>query len=125
MAEVPPTPWTDRSPQAKARRQEIRNGNLPGGSRQPASGRHWRAPRDNTLFELLVETRRSDGGSYRVTAQEFSDIERQARLVPPGLQPAMQIDLEGHRLLLVTLELHLEMKARIAYLEDQLATARD
>jgi hypothetical protein len=95
-------PWA-RQLKPKHRRQEERTGKLPGGSRQPASGRLWRFKRDNKLMGFLIESRTTEKPGYKIDLDEWLKIEQEAHMTPPGLLPAMQIDIQGHSLILTRL----------------------
>lgn len=88
-------PWK-QALKSKHQAQEERIGRMPGGVRQPASGRIWRFARDNKLMGFLIEARTTEKDSYRISLNELLDLERQAHMTPPGLLPAMQIDIQGH-----------------------------
>jgi len=97
------TPW-HRARHHKSEAQEKRLGNKPNSKRQPNSGRGRFAKRDGRLFgHYLVEARQTDAKSYTIKEDEFRDIEKQARLAPPGCRPAMALEI-GKLRLIVTLE---------------------
>jgi hypothetical protein len=92
------TPW-QRARHRKSEKQERRNAEFQGSSRQPNSGRGRFRKRDNRMFdEFLVETRHTDAGSYTIQKQEFQDITKQAIKSSPGCLPAMQPDIDGLQL---------------------------
>jgi hypothetical protein len=95
-------PW-QRQLKPKHRRQEEKLGRIPGGQRQPASGRIWRFARDAVLMGFLIEARTTEKGSYTISLDEWLAIERQAHMTPPGCLPAMQIDIQGHSLIVTRL----------------------
>lgn len=98
-------PWT-RARKTRNEIQEARLGTMEGGSRQVNSGRFWRFKRDGILHEFLIEARTNEKPevkSYRIKADEFRKIEKEALQTPPGLLPAMQIDIGD--LSLITLRL--------------------
>ena len=90
-----------------------------GGSQHPGSGRFWQWKRDGILWNFLIEARTTESESYRVSAKEFQDIRREAVTTPPGLKPAMQIDIGETRLWLMELRDWDEIYTRLAYLESQ------
>lgn len=99
------TPWS-RARQTRSEQQEKRLGALPGGKQGVNSGRIWRWKRDGTLHDYLIEARTNENPrvrSYRIQQDEFQSMEREARMTPPGLRPAMQIQINDLRLI-VTLE---------------------
>lgn len=98
MSEMVP-PWR-KALKPKHRQQEEGLGKLSGGSRQPASGRIWRFRRDATLMGFLIEARTTEERSYRVNLDELLKIEQEAHMTPPGLLPAMQINIAGHSYIL-------------------------
>lgn len=95
-------PW-QRPIKPKHRQQEERLGRIPGGQRQPASGRIWRFARDAVLMGFLIEARTTEKKKYTIDLDELLDIERQAHMTPPGCLPAMQISLQGHDWILTRL----------------------
>lgn len=107
------TPWKRRSARQKADRQELRNASLPGGKKQVNSGRKWFSKRDNRLGGFLVETRGTESGRYCIERREWEDIVRDAHKTPPGLLPAMQIELGPHRLIIMELSTHLDREQRL------------
>lgn len=110
------TPW-QRARRTRHEDQEIRNGSQPGTSRQVNSGRFWRWKRDNIMHEFLVETRRTDAGSYRVDAKEFREIEKDALHTPPGLLPGIQVDIRDLRLFIMRDSDFQQMNLRLRELE--------
>lgn len=96
------TPW-QKQLKPKHQRQEENLGNRPGGQRQPASGRIWRFARDVKLMGFLIEARTTEKPSYRISLEEWLAIEQQAHMTPPGCLPAMQIDIQGHSLIVTRL----------------------
>jgi len=89
------TPWDRANAQRKSGRQEKKIGDKPGGRKQVNSGRHWPFKRDARLNGYLVEARTTDAGSYRILKAEFEKMANEAILTPPGLLPAMAVDLGG------------------------------
>ena len=119
------TPWLRAKGKTKSQRQEERLGKMEGGSKQVNSGRLWRWKRDARLHNFLIEARTTDAGSYRVERKEFLDIRRQARQTPPGLLPAMQIDLGDLHLMVTELSAFQDAQMRIIELEAALEDARE
>jgi hypothetical protein len=107
------TPWKQANKQRKARREEERVGKLPGGSKQVNSGRHWFNRRDNTLCGFLVETRITNSGSYSINKDEFEKITREAFSTPPGMLPAMMVNIQGLKLIAIRQEDFLAIQAMI------------
>lgn len=120
-------PW-DRASKTKSRRQEERNAKLEGGGLQINSGRSsWTSKRDNTLgrvYKFLVESRTTDNDSYRIDRKEFLDIKKEAMQTPPGLLPAMQIDINGLSLFIVQLKDFEEFQTRMLDLEEKVEHGR-
>src|SRR4051812_19158106 len=97
------TPWV-RARKRRSQSQEERNGKIPGGSKQINSGRIWRFKRDNKLYDFLVESRTNEKPSvksYRIEKDEFLQIENEAFATPPGLLPAMQVDIQDLQLMVI------------------------
>lgn len=89
----------------------------------------WRAKRDNILDDLLVETRFTESGSYTIKGSEWDDIEKAANSTPGvmgsvGLLPAMQIDIQHRRLLVLPLETYEDAKMEMAVLREELEECR-
>jgi hypothetical protein len=95
-------PWK-KALKSKHQQQEERIGRMPGGSKQPASGRIWRFARDAVLMGFLIEARTTDKRKYTIDLDEWLKIEREAHMTPPGLLPGMQIDIDGHQLIVTRL----------------------
>jgi hypothetical protein len=110
---VTDTPWNRRSARQKADRQERSIAQLPGGKKQVNSGRKWFSKRDNRLGGFLVEARTTESGRYCIERKEWEDIVRDAHKSPPGLLPAMMIDLGPHRLIVMELSTHLDREQRL------------
>lgn len=87
------TPWS-RARKSRSERQEARLGSSEGGSRQINSGRTWRSKRDAKLYNFLVEARTTENASYRIEKSEWLDIRKQGYQTPPGLLPAMQLEIQ-------------------------------
>jgi hypothetical protein len=118
------TPWS-RARKTRSQQQEERLGTMEGGTKQVNSGRFWRWNRDATLHNFLIEARHTDAGSYRVERAEFLDIRKQALTTPPGLLPAMQIDLGDLHLMVTELSAFQDREMRILELEELLARERE
>lgn len=103
---VPATPWEQANAQRKSRLQEEKLGKRPGGRKQVNSGRHWFSQRDVRLNGFLVEARTTDSNRYCIEAKEWESIVADAFSTPPGMLPAMQIDLGSHSLFVCRLEDH-------------------
>jgi hypothetical protein len=123
-AMVRETPWV-RAKRTKSQQQEERLGKMPGGSKQINSGRFWRSKRDAVLHNFLIEARTTDAGSYRIEKQEFLDIKKQGLQTPPGLLPAMQIDLGELHLMVTELSAFQDREMRILELEARLERLED
>src|SRR4051794_15643527 len=88
------TPWQRARAKTKSQRQEERNGEMPNATKQVNSGRFWRWKRDGIIHNFLVEARTTERGSYSISKKEFLSMRKEAITTPPGLKPAMQIDLD-------------------------------
>ena len=117
------TPWS-RAVRTRHERQERKIGNLPGGQKQIGSGRIWRWKRDGILFAFLIEARTTTKKSYSISAEEFKEIQKEALQTPPGLLPAMQIDISDVSLMAIRLVDFNELHNRILDLEAQLEDAK-
>lgn len=108
------TPWKRRTARQKSEQQERGIAKLPGGSKQVNSGRTtWASHRDNRLGGFLIEARTTDSGRYCITRAEWEGIVIDAHRSPPGMLPAMQIDLGPHRLIVIELSAHLDREQRL------------
>lgn len=114
------TPWQRAKGKTKSQRQEERIGAMEGGQKQVNSGRFWRFKRDAILHNFLIEARTTDAGSYSVSRKEFISMRQEARKTPPGLLPAMQIDLGDLHLMVIELQAFQDMSMRVIELEEQL-----
>src|SRR5262245_52771812 len=114
------TPWT-RARKLKHQRQEERIGKMPEGKVQPNSGRLWRWKRDGIIWNFLIEARTTEKESYRIERKEFLDIRKQAIQTPPGLKPAMQIDIQNLRLIVLELDDWEAVYTRLVELENNLS----
>jgi hypothetical protein len=79
-----------------------------GGTTHPASGRIWRFKRDGRLFDFLVEARTTEKETYTISGPEMDDIRKEASMTPPGCLPAMQIDIQHRRFMLIDHEVFIE-----------------
>jgi hypothetical protein len=93
---------------------------MPEGRRQVNSGRFWRWKRDGIVWNFLVEARTASAGSYRIEEAEFQKIRREAITTPPGLKPAMQIDVAETQLWLMELRDWEAVYTRLIELEARL-----
>lgn len=110
------TPWS-RARKLRSTRQEERIGQMPEGSRQVNSGRFWRWKRDGVIWNFLVEARTTQDATYRVALKEFQSIRREARTTPPGLKPAMQVDIRDLSLWVMELKDWEDIYTRLLELE--------
>jgi len=72
---------------------------------------------------FLVECRTTEKPttrSYRIEYDEFQNIRQDASKTPPGLLPAMQLDILDLKLMIVDLDVFIEREERLIYLEAQL-----
>lgn len=118
------TPWV-RAKKTRHEAQERRIGKLPGGSKQVSSGRIWRWKRDGKLFVFLIEARTTQDKGYRITAEEFKEITKEALQTPPGMLPAMQIDIQDVSGIFIRLVDFNEIYTRMLDLEAQVAAKND
>lgn len=96
---------------------------MEGGSKQPNSGRIWRFRRDNKLWNFLVESRTNEKpgvDTYRISRKEFLQIEQEAFATPPGLLPAMQIDIQELQLFVCRLTAAQQLQERLIKLEGEI-----
>lgn len=124
-----PTPWK-RAKQLRSGLQEEGIARMRGGKKQVNSGRFWRWKRDAILHEFLIEARttdKRDSDSYRISRKEFLSIRKEALQTPPGLLPAMAIQIQDLHLMVMELAVFqgreirlMEMEARVEELERQL-----
>lgn len=93
-------PW-ERAKKTKSQRQEEKLGKR--GEPTINSGRtSWTSKRDAKLYDrLLVEARQTDKKSYAISYPEFKSLRREAQQTPPGLLPAMQVDIQDLHLLIL------------------------
>ena len=113
------TPW-QRARRARHVKQEQRLGKMPGGEQGVNSGRLWRFKRDGRLYGFLIEARTTEASSYRVEYDEFQRVQRDAYRTPPGLLPAMQIDIRDQQLMLIRLADFQSLMLRLRNMEAQL-----
>jgi len=110
------TPWT-RARKMRHELQEQRLGRTEGGERSVNSGRFWRWKRDGRLHEFLIECRTTENGSYRIDKKEFLDMRKEALSTPPGLLPAMQIDIQELQLFCIELQAFNDIYTRMISLD--------
>lgn len=91
-------PWREQI--SRHRRQEDSIGRS-GGVTHPASGRLWRWKRDGKWFDFLIEARTTTAGSYRIEKAEWDAITKEAHQTPPGCMPAMQIEIQDTKLIVI------------------------
>lgn len=116
------TPWDRAKAQQKSQKQEKRIGNLPGGRKQINSGRNWFSKRDVRLGGYLVEARITDAQSYTIKKKEFEQITSEAIQTPPGMLPAMMLEIAGLRLVVTREQDHMFMEQRVGILEGDIDT---
>lgn len=110
------TPWS-KARKLRSSIHEESIADLPGGRLQPNSGRFWRWKRDGIVWNFLIEARHTDAASYKIDKKEFQTIRGQALRTPPGLKPAMLIEIQELRLVAME-EVDFEMMlVRIVELE--------
>jgi hypothetical protein len=111
------TPWT----QAREKRhvkQEKRLDELHEGKKGVNSGRHWRWKRDGKMGAYLIECRDTQHRSFSISYDEFQTITKEAHKTPPGLLPAMQVDILDLSLFVMRLVDHEDREMRLAALEE-------
>jgi len=110
------TPWS-RAKKTRSQLQEEGLGKR--GRPQINSGRTaWTSKRDAQIYNrLLVEARTTERGSISISYSEWKDIRRQALQTPPGLLPAMHLEIQDVRLLVLDDRDANEFFTRMEYLE--------
>lgn len=93
--DTPPTPWQRARVGRRARRSEEQAARQEGGRRQPASGSKWFAKGDVRANGFLIDDKFTDASSYRLTADDWTKITREALQTPPGMLPSMRISIKG------------------------------
>lgn len=86
---------------------------MAGGQKQVNSGRFWRWKRDVKLWNFLLEARTTTAKTYRLDSQEFLDIEKQARMTPPGMKAGIQVDFPEVSVIVIRLAEFQEMQMLI------------
>ena len=98
------TPWA-RARKLKYQEQEDRTAKKPGATAQLNSGRTWSALRDVTLKtflgKLLIDNKTTELPSYRLTKPDWHGLKRDANRTPPGCLPALQIDIQDLKLMVL------------------------
>jgi hypothetical protein len=93
-------PW-DRARKLRSTIQEQGIDKMPGGKRQPNSGRFWRWKRDGVIWNFLIEARTTEANSYRIEAKEWLSIRKEALRTLSGLKPAMKIQIQDLNLIVM------------------------
>jgi hypothetical protein len=94
----------------KSKRQEERTAKAYNGSRNVMSGAGWVRKADVRSEEFMIENKLKmdpDAKSYSIKSVDMRDLVKRARL--EGRIPLMQIDLAGHRYVVLTEDDFLEM----------------
>jgi hypothetical protein len=91
-------PWKQAKEKQAYQRQEERLSSSPGARAQVNSGRTWFSKRDVRQNGFLIEARTTQAGSYTIKEAEWEKISKDSFGQPPGLLPAMQVDLNEHHL---------------------------
>jgi hypothetical protein len=113
------TPWS-RARKLRSVLQEERLNTYPGGQKGINSGRFSRWPRDGKIGNFLIEARTNQkpgAKSARIEKQEWLDLKKQALHEPGGMLPAMQIDMDDVRLVVIELAVFNDMNSRLLMLE--------
>jgi len=94
----------------KSKRQEERTAKAYRGSRNAMSGAGWVRKADVRTEEFMIENKLKmdpNAKSYSIKSVDMRDLVKRARL--EGRIPLMQIDLAGHRYVVLTEDDFLEM----------------
>jgi hypothetical protein len=94
----------------KSKRQEERTAKAYKGSRNAMSGAGWVRKADVRTEEFMIENKLKmdpNAKSYSIKSVDMRDLVKRARL--EGRIPLMQIDLAGHRYVVLTEDDFLEM----------------
>lgn len=94
----------------KSKRQEERTAKSYAGSRNIMSGAGWVRKADVRTEDFMIENKLKmdpDAKSYSIKAVDMRDLTKRARL--EGRIPLMQIDLAGHRYVVLTEDDFLEI----------------
>ena len=122
------TPWR-RVTEPKYAKQEKRSAKKQGARAQVNSGRTWSSLRDvkqsSPVGHLLIDNKTTDAESYRITKTDFKALTRDANRTPPGCHPALQIDIQELRLMVVDEGLWDEILNYIRLLESMLDDSTD
>lgn len=119
------TPWQRAKGITKHEAQERRLGTLRGGEKHPGSGRLWRWKRDGRIHTFLIEARTTTKKTYTINSEEFKEIQKEALSTPPGLLPAMQIDIRDVSGIFIRLADFDEILNRLFDLEAQVAASEE
>jgi hypothetical protein len=92
------TPWRQAKKKQSYMVQEAKLSASPGARAQVNSGRTWFSKRDVRKNGFLIEARTTQAGSYTIKEAEWEKLTGDSFGQPPGLLPAMQIDLQEHHL---------------------------
>lgn len=98
------SPW-ERAKEQRYVSQEKRTSRKPGARPQINSGRKWHSLRDviqdSPLGRMLIDNKTTEGASYRITITDFRELKRDANRTPPGCHPALQVDIQEMRLMII------------------------
>ena len=86
----------------KARAQEERVAKETGGRRQPASGAFWSHKGDNVIEDWLIECKRTDYKTFRLSTDLWNETKKKAFQLQR--QPVIQLDLQGGTVRLAILD---------------------
>jgi hypothetical protein len=98
---------------------------MPGGQVGVNSGRFWRWKRDGRMWEFLIEARTTEANSYTIHREEFQSIEREANRTPPGLAPALWMDIHGLEIIAIRLNDFQDMQMELEALRSRLSKVVD
>jgi len=108
-----------KAKKTRSQKQEERLGKR--GKAQINSGRTtWRSKRDAQIYDrLLVEARTTERGSISISKSEWKDIRKNAAQTPPGLLPAMHLEIQDVQLLVLDDRDAEEFFNRMEFLEER------
>ena len=112
------TPW-QRAKKTRSQRQEESLGKR--GQPQINSGRTaWTSKRDARIYNLfLVEARTTERDTITISGKEWKQIRRAAQQTPPGLLPAMHLEIQDEQMLMIADSDAERFFNRMEYLEER------
>lgn len=100
----------------RSRRQEDRTARTYNGSRNVMSGAGWMRKADVRSMQFMIENKFTDAQSYSLKLVELRDLAKKARLA--GRVPLFQVDVDGHRYVIIPEEDFLDLLSEGAQDED-------